>query len=100
VTSTASDDVQTEVARRLRQAGARFAFLFGSQARGDARPDSDVDVAAWWSDAAPQAFDVLLPPGVDLLVLNHAPWNWPAGWRWKAPCSSTTIRSSVSGGWP
>jgi predicted nucleotidyltransferase len=31
----------------LRQRGASFGFVLGSQARGDQRPDSDVDVAAW-----------------------------------------------------
>lgn len=57
----------------LRRAGARFAFLHGSRATGTARPDSDVDVAAWWPRDAPAAFEVLLPAGVDLLVLNDAP---------------------------
>jgi predicted nucleotidyltransferase len=54
-------------------AGAPFAFVHGSRARGDAREGSDLDVAAWWPSDAPQAFEVLLPPGVDLLVLNTAP---------------------------
>ena len=57
----------------LRDAGARFAFVHGSVARGTVRPDSDLDVAAWWSAPAPPSFDVLLPDGVDLLVLNNAP---------------------------
>lgn len=57
----------------LRRAGARFAFLHGSVARGTARSDSDIDVAAWWPELAPPSFDVLLPPRVDLLVLNGAP---------------------------
>ncbi|GEL19040.1 nucleotidyltransferase domain-containing protein [Pseudonocardia asaccharolytica] len=62
-----------EIIDVLRGAGARFAFLHGSRASGACRPDSDVDVAAWWPGRAPQSFDVLLPPCVDLMVLNHAP---------------------------
>ncbi len=57
----------------LRRAGARFAYLHGSRARGQHRPDSDVDIAAYFGDQPPNAFDVLMPPGVDLLVLDHAP---------------------------
>jgi len=62
----------------LRAAGARFAYLHGSVASGTARPDSDVDVAAWWetggrNELAPASFDLALPAGVDLLVLNRAP---------------------------
>jgi hypothetical protein len=30
-------------------------------------------VAAWWAGAAPAAWDVDVPAGVDLLVLNSAP---------------------------
>lgn len=62
-----------ETVEILRAAGARFAYVFGSQARGDARPDSDTDVAAYFPDPAPQPFEVLVPAGVDLLVLNRAP---------------------------
>lgn len=59
----------------LREAGASFAYLFGSRAEGCARPGSDVDVAAWFGDPA---FDELalagrLPSGTDLLVLDRAP---------------------------
>jgi predicted nucleotidyltransferase len=61
------------VIEALRKHGARFAFVFGSQARGDAREDSDVDVAAWWRDGAPNAWQIVLPAGVDLVVLNGAP---------------------------
>lgn len=34
---------------------------------------AEVDVAAWWPAAAPPAFEVLLPPNVDLVVLDSAP---------------------------
>jgi len=61
-----------EVAAALRAAGARFALLHGSRVSGGARPDSDLDVAAWWEGSAPASFEVDLPPNVDLLVLNGA----------------------------
>lgn len=57
----------------LRHHGARFGFVFGSRVRGDARPDSDLDVAAWWPGAAPDSWRVIVPAGVDLVVLNDAP---------------------------
>jgi uncharacterized protein len=57
----------------LRNAGARFALVHGSRVVGNARPDSDLDVAAWWAADPPAAFEVLLPAGVDLVVLNGAP---------------------------
>lgn len=62
-----------EVAAALRAADARFALLHGSRVSGGARPDSDVDVAAWWEGPAPASFEVDLPTGVDLVVLNAAP---------------------------
>ncbi len=67
------DALCAEIADVLRRAGARFALLHGSRAAGTHRPDSDVDVAAWWATEAPASFDVLVPPGVDLIVLNGAP---------------------------
>jgi predicted nucleotidyltransferase len=57
----------------LRQAGARFAYLHGSRAAGRHRDDSDIDIAAYFGGQAPNSFDVLLPPGVDLLILDDAP---------------------------
>lgn len=57
----------------LREAGATFGFVHGSRAAGTHRADSDLDVAAWWPGAAPASFEVDLPDGVDLLVLNGAP---------------------------
>jgi uncharacterized protein len=65
--------LRAEATEGLRAAGARFAFLHGSRVSGVARPASDLDVAAWWASDPPQAFDVLLPAGVDLVVLNTAP---------------------------
>ncbi|MDN5748767.1 MAG: nucleotidyltransferase domain-containing protein [Pseudonocardia sp.] len=67
------DALRAEIIDVLRRAGAGFALLHGSRAAGTHRADSDVDVAAWWPTAAPPSFDVLVPPGVDLLVLNDAP---------------------------
>ncbi|WP_343709888.1 nucleotidyltransferase domain-containing protein [Mycobacterium sp.] len=40
---------------------------------GTARDDSDVDIAAYFGGQPSQAFEVLLPAGVDLMVLNRAP---------------------------
>lgn len=66
--------VMAEALAVLRDAGARFAYLYGSRAVGEHRPDSDIDIAAYFGGGQPpQAFDVLLPPGVDLLVLDRAP---------------------------
>lgn len=57
----------------LRNAGAAFALVFGSRARGDHRRHSDLDVGAWWSSGAPASWEVAVPDGVDLVVLNAAP---------------------------
>lgn len=40
--------VEERVSRCLAAAGARYATLFGSLARGTARADSDIDVAVWF----------------------------------------------------
>lgn len=63
-----------DVARALRAAGARFAYLHGSRAAGTAVATSDVDVAAWFGAPA-EAWVVAgeLPARVDLLVLDTAP---------------------------
>jgi predicted nucleotidyltransferase len=70
------DDVDrriTEAIETLQQRGAVFAYLHGSRAAGTTRPDSDIDIAAYFVEDPPQAFEVLLPTGVDLMVLNGAP---------------------------
>lgn len=67
------DTAVEEAVRALLDRGAVFAYLHGSRAAGTSRPDSDVDIAAFFDEPAPEAFDVILPSGVDLLVLNRAP---------------------------
>ena len=66
--------VLAEAVAVLGDAGARFAYVYGSRAGGQPRPDSDTDIAAYFGGGQPpNAFDILMPPGVDLLVLDHAP---------------------------
>lgn len=68
------DPKSTTVVEALRTAGARFALVFGSAARGDARADSDLDVAAWWPSTPPHPWDIDLPAGVDLTAITrHIP---------------------------
>jgi predicted nucleotidyltransferase len=70
---------EADIAAALRHAGARFAFIHGSRTTGEtARPESDLDIAAWWADEPPRTWEVDLPAGVDLVVLNRAPL-WLAG---------------------
>jgi predicted nucleotidyltransferase len=57
----------------LRASGASFALVFGSRARGDERADSDLDIGASWPDDPPAPWRVVVPDGVDLVVLNAAP---------------------------
>lgn len=66
---------QDRLVDALRQAGAVFAFVFGSRAEGHATDASDLDVGAWFGGRSPAAWDVAatLPSGVDLLVLDDAP---------------------------
>lgn len=65
--------VTVEAVAELRRAGARFAYLHGSRATGQNRADSDIDIAAYFGGHPPNAFDILLPPRVDLLILDGAP---------------------------
>ena len=70
---------EPEVVAALRRARARFALVHGSRAAsGGGRAESDLDVAAWWGIDPPQPWDVELPTGVDLVVLDQAPL-WLAG---------------------
>lgn len=62
-----------DAARALVAAGALFGYLHGSRARGSERTGSDIDIAAFFGADAPQSFEVLLPRGIDLLVLDQAP---------------------------
>jgi predicted nucleotidyltransferase len=76
------DVLSTEL--KNRPAGLVCAYLFGSHARGDAKPESDVDVAVLFEQDPPRtlaglhldlADDLTTAVGrsVDLIVLNRAP---------------------------
>lgn len=78
------DTPTEEIAARLAPfPEIRFALLFGSRARGDARADSDIDVAAFVEPASTprQRFDLRVRIGAtledlghpDVVVLNDAP---------------------------
>ena len=71
-TQTDGMDLEPAIAV-LRATGARFAFLFGSRTEGRERVDSDADVAAWWGVDPPGPWQVAVPEGIDLLVLDTAP---------------------------
>jgi predicted nucleotidyltransferase len=68
-----AEAVIAEAVAVLRQVGAVFAYLHGSRATGRYRAGSDIDIAAYFGGQPPQSFDVLLPAGVDLLILDDAP---------------------------
>lgn len=71
-TGLAADDLIAD----LRSAGAVFALAFGSRVEGAATPprsNSDLDIGAWWGAEPPHSWDVPLPAGVDLTVLDTAP---------------------------
>ena len=69
----ASNELLEAITIALRRGGARFAFLHGSRVTGQAREGSDLDVAAYWGADPPRSWDVPLPEGVDLMVLDEAP---------------------------
>lgn len=62
-----------ETTKTLRASGARFALVYGSQAKGEAGPNSDLDIAAWWPTNAPQPWELDLLSGVDLVDVDHIP---------------------------
>ena len=64
---------EKQVVAALRAAGARFAYVFGSRVDGTPRADSDLDVGASFADPAPASWDVRVPDGVDLVVIEDAP---------------------------
>jgi len=70
---TDADARTADAIEALIAAGAIFGYLHGSRATGNHKADSDIDIAAFFEDEATQSFNILLPSGVDLLVLNHAP---------------------------
>lgn len=76
--------LRPDVDELLRSLGAAAVWLFGSRARGDARPDSDADVAVLLRTSAPDPGllaqgqlavalgEVLDAPAVDVVVLDRA----------------------------
>jgi predicted nucleotidyltransferase len=66
-----------ELRAALRAHGVVFAFVFGSRARGEHHPDSDLDVAAMGDGPLPRPW-AILPEGVDVVDLATAP-EWLAG---------------------
>jgi uncharacterized protein len=68
-----TDELLGDATLALRAAGAQFAIVFGSTARGTRTSRSDVDIAAWWPSDAPKIWTVDVPAGVDLVDLSAAP---------------------------
>lgn len=62
------DDLTTTIASVIADEPVAFAYVFGSVARGDARPDSDVDVAVHFEPgvSAQERFRRTLGIGVEL----------------------------------
>ncbi|MEX0657953.1 MAG: nucleotidyltransferase domain-containing protein [Egibacteraceae bacterium] len=77
--STGKAEVGPDLATRLAdEPDVVVAYLFGSRARGTARPGSDADVAVLLdedSDVHQRTLDLMaaLGEGVDVVVLNEAP---------------------------
>jgi|SRR3989344_1208052 len=52
-------DITKAVSPVFEKYGVRYAGLFGSQARGDARPDSDVDILVSLGEKPPSLWDLV-----------------------------------------
>lgn len=57
----------SELVTALREAGAHFAYLFGSRAWGNPRPNSDIDLAAYFGRHDVHPWEV---PGVDFETVD------------------------------
>ena len=79
-----SEDLERRIAEALAsRPEVAFAYLFGSRARGEARPDSDVDVAIYvsagdrvgslWLETMGDLERTLGPLQVDCILLNDSP---------------------------
>ena len=74
-----SEELTADLAARLEaEPDIAVAYLFGSRARGNARPNSDVDVAVLLDggvDTHRRQLDLMATLGanVDLVILNDAP---------------------------
>jgi uncharacterized protein len=79
------DELSAAAREILAGAPVVFAYLFGSQATGTARPDSDVDIAVLYDESVPAEqrfgetlqlglrFEHALRTNVDVVALNDAP---------------------------
>jgi predicted nucleotidyltransferase len=68
----------------FQRAGVKFAYLFGSRARHEERPDSDIDVACWYAEQfdcmerfqrnclLQVELEEILGKPLDLVILNDA----------------------------
>jgi predicted nucleotidyltransferase len=78
--------LQSQLEEAFTAQAVKLAYLFGSQATGRARPDSDVDIAVWWGDEVPRSdyfrrrlelmgamTAIFQTDAVDVVVLNEAP---------------------------
>ena len=83
---TVDDNLMQEIVSRIvREAQPKQVILFGSRARGDARPESDLDLLVVKEDARPRSLrsselygvlsDIMIP--MDILVYQpHEIFEW------------------------